>query len=131
VPADDTAYVAHLSLRDFRCFEALDLDLAPGTTVLVGANGAGKTSLLEAVGWSGRARSFRGVPDAAIVRRGAEQAILRAEVVHGERRQLLEAEVRASGRNSSVSSSSATRCSSRGCAIPTTTRRWWCSTSNW
>jgi DNA replication and repair protein RecF len=99
VPEHEPAHVATVSVRDFRCFEALDLDLAPGTTVLVGSNGAGKTSVLEAVGWPGRARSFRGVPDAALVRRGAEQAILRAEVVQGERRQLLEAEIRASGRN--------------------------------
>jgi DNA replication and repair protein RecF len=98
VPAD-AAYVEHLDLRDFRCFESLDLRFGPGTTVLVGRNGAGKTSLLEAVGWVARARSFRGVPDAALVRHGCEQAILRADVVHGERRQLLEAEIRAAGRN--------------------------------
>jgi DNA replication and repair protein RecF len=99
VPVGDAAFVEHLELRDFRCFEALDLTLSPGTTVLVGPNGAGKTSLLEAVGWAARAGSFRGVPDLAVVRRGSEQAILRAEVVEGERRQLLEAEIRASGRN--------------------------------
>jgi len=99
VPAGDAAFVEHLELRDFRCFETLELTLSAGTTVLVGPNGAGKTSLLEAVGWAARAGSFRGVPDSAVVRRGSEQAILRAEVVEGERRQLLEAEVRASGRN--------------------------------
>jgi DNA replication and repair protein RecF len=96
---NDVGFVEHLQLRDFRCFAALDLPLTPGTTVLVGPNGAGKTSLLEAVGWVARARSFRGVPDAALVRRGSEQAVLRADVVEGERRQTLEAEVRASGRN--------------------------------
>jgi DNA replication and repair protein RecF len=97
--AGDVAFVEHLSLRDFRCFAALDVQFAPGITVLTGANGAGKTSLLEAVGWVARGRSFRGVPDAALVRRDAAQAIVRAEVVEGERRQLLEAEVRAAGRN--------------------------------
>src|SRR6185503_7198592 len=92
-------FVEQLQQRDFRCFVELELSLTAGTTVLVGPNGAGKTSLLEAVGWAARARSFRGVPDAALVRRGSEQAVLRAEVVEGERRQSLEAEVRASGRN--------------------------------
>jgi DNA replication and repair protein RecF len=96
---DDTAYVEQLQLHDFRCFASVDLTLTPGITVLVGPNGAGKTSLLEAVGWVARARSFRGVPDAALVRRDADQAILRATVVHGERRQSLEAEIRAGGRN--------------------------------
>jgi DNA replication and repair protein RecF len=93
------AYVEHLSLRTFRCFDELEIDLGPGVTVLVGPNGSGKTSLLEAVGWVARARSFRGVGDAALVQRGHEQAIVRADVVEGERRQLFEAEVRASGRN--------------------------------
>jgi DNA replication and repair protein RecF len=93
------AFVEQLQLRDFRCFAELELALTPGTTVLVGPNGAGKTSLLEAVGWVARAKSFRGVTDAALVRRGSEQAVVRAEVVHGERRQTLEAEIRATGRN--------------------------------
>jgi DNA replication and repair protein RecF len=46
-------------------------------------------------------RSFRGVPDAALVRAGHEQAILRAEIVpaNEQRRRLVEAEVRAVGRN--------------------------------
>ncbi len=84
--AEGVGYVERLQLRDFRCFAELELTLTPGTTVLVGPNGAGKTSLLEAVGWVARARSFRGVADAALVRRGCEQAVLRAEVVEGERR---------------------------------------------
>jgi DNA replication and repair protein RecF len=46
-----------------------------------------------------RGRSFRGVPDAALVRTGAEAAIVRAEVTNGARTQLLEAELRAGGRN--------------------------------
>ena len=38
-----------LKLRDYRCFEALDIDFHPQLTVLVAANGAGKTSVLDAV----------------------------------------------------------------------------------
>ena len=36
-----------LQLRNFRCFEALRLELAPGFNFFVGANGEGKTSILE------------------------------------------------------------------------------------
>ena len=86
-------------LRDFRCFAAAELTLAPGLTVLVGANGQGKTSVLEAVGWVARARSFRQVTDAQLVRAGATEAIVRAEITTGEREQLFEAEIRVSGRN--------------------------------
>jgi DNA replication and repair protein RecF len=67
--------------------------------VICGANAQGKTSLLEAVGWAATAKSFRGVPDSALVRAGSAAAILRAEVADGERTQLLEAEIRAQGRN--------------------------------
>ncbi len=93
------ARVARLWLTDFRCFASVDLELAPGLTVLHGANGQGKTSLLEAVGWVARMRSFRGVTDAMLVRSGATEAIVRAEVETDERQQLFEAEIRVAGRN--------------------------------
>ena len=92
-------HLAGLWLTDFRCYEAATLRFPPGVTVICGANAQGKTSLLEAVGWAATAKSFRGVADSALVRTGADAAILRAEVVDDERIQLLEAEIRATGRN--------------------------------
>ncbi len=92
-------HLASLWLTDFRCYEEATLRLPAGVTVISGANAQGKTSLLEAVGWAATGKSFRGVADSALVRSGAEAAILRAEVVDGARVQLLEAEIRASGRN--------------------------------
>lgn len=70
-------------------------------TVVVGDNGEGKTSLLEAVAWGALGRSFRGVPDAALVRTGRERAILRLAMDAGDddHRQTIEAELRATGRN--------------------------------
>jgi DNA replication and repair protein RecF len=91
--------VGHLWLTDFRCLRDVEVELAPGLTVLKGANAQGKTSVLEAVGWIARARSFRKVNDAMLVRSGAEQAIIRAEIATGGREQLFEAEIRAAGRN--------------------------------
>ncbi len=64
-----------------------------------GANGQGKTSLLEAAGWASVARSLRHTPDSAVVRNGCDVAIVREEIVQGERRVTFEAEIRASGRN--------------------------------
>ena len=92
-------HLAGLWLTDFRCYEEAQLRLPPGVTVISGANAQGKTSLLEAVGWAATGKSFRGVPDSALVRTGRASAILRAEVVDGARVQLLEAEIRAVGRN--------------------------------
>ncbi|HEV7525539.1 MAG TPA: DNA replication/repair protein RecF [Acidimicrobiia bacterium] len=91
--------VGHLWLTDFRCLREIDVELASGLTVLQGANGQGKTSLLEAIGWVARTRSFRGVTDAMLVRSGATEAIVRAEVTTGGRQQLFEAEIRVAGRN--------------------------------
>jgi DNA replication and repair protein RecF len=91
--------VGHLWLDDFRCLHDVDLDLDPGLTVIHGANGQGKTSMLEAIAWIARAHSFRGVNDAPLVRRGCAHAILRAEIFHDDRLQLFEAELHAAGRN--------------------------------
>jgi len=91
--------VGRLWLTDFRCLREVDVELSPGLTVLQGANGQGKTSVLEAVGWIARTRSFRGVSDSMLVRSGAQQAIIRAEVATAGRDQLFEAEIRAAGRN--------------------------------
>ena len=41
--------VERIQLRDFRNYEAAEVRLADGLTVVTGANGAGKTNLLEAV----------------------------------------------------------------------------------
>jgi predicted ATP-binding protein involved in virulence len=41
--------ITRLTLRDYRGFANLDLDFAPGVTALVGVNGAGKTSILDAI----------------------------------------------------------------------------------
>lgn len=92
-------HLAALELADFRRYEALALELGPGATVLEGLNGAGKTTLLEAVAWVALGRSFRGVPDAALVRTGCDRAVLRAAVVDGDRRQTLDAELVVTGRN--------------------------------
>ena len=91
--------VGHLWLDDFRCLQGVDLELDPGLTVIHGANGQGKTSILEAIAWIARSHSFRGTTDGPLVRNGKDHAILRAEIMSDERQQLFEAEIRATGRN--------------------------------
>jgi DNA replication and repair protein RecF len=92
--------IARLELTDFRCYEGAYLELPAGITVVTGGNGAGKTSLLEAIGWAALGRSFRGVPDAVLVRTGVDAAILRVAIEGADARtSLVEAELRAVGRN--------------------------------
>ncbi|HYH50483.1 MAG TPA: AAA family ATPase, partial [Acidimicrobiia bacterium] len=108
--------LARLWLTDFRGHEASEVEVGPGITVFAGGNAQGKTSVLEAVGWLARMSSFRGAPDAALVRVGCEKAIVRAEIVPARRGgmnarpgepgeipdvrpDLIEAEIAAAGRN--------------------------------
>lgn len=86
-------YVAHLSLHDFRSYEALELDLDPGVSSFVGRNGQGKTNIVEAIDYLSRLSSHRVAADLPLVRRGAERAVVRAAVVRDERRAVLEVEI--------------------------------------
>jgi DNA replication and repair protein RecF len=90
--------VTTLWLGDFRCFAEATVEPDPtGLTVLRGANGAGKTSVLEAVGWLATGRSIRGSPRDALIRTGAERAIVRGECTTGGRLVLIEAEIPRAG----------------------------------
>jgi len=90
--------ISTLWLADFRCFTDAEFRPDPeGLTVLRGANGAGKTSVLEAVGWLATQRSIRGATRDALVRSGTEAAVVRAEASVGERAVLLEASIPATG----------------------------------
>ena len=50
--------IQHVRLRDVRRFEAVDFHPRPGFNLVTGANGSGKTSLLEAIHLLAHARSF-------------------------------------------------------------------------
>ena len=71
--------VTRLSLRDFRSYEAAELRLGPGLTVIPGRNGAGKTNLLEALYFACTGRSCRTANEREVVRFGAELTRLELE----------------------------------------------------
>ena len=70
-------YLSWLELREFRSYPHLDFRPDPGLNVLIGDNGAGKTNVLEAIGYLSRLGSFRAAPDAALVRTNSEAAVIR------------------------------------------------------
>ena len=57
----------HLSLTNYRNFARLDIDLPQGPVLLVGANGQGKTSLLEAIFYLATFTSFHALHDRELV----------------------------------------------------------------
>jgi DNA replication and repair protein RecF len=91
--------VDRIWLTDFRNYTEADLAPAPGLTAIVGSNGEGKTNLLEAIGYLATLSSFRGAPGEALVRMGRDTAVVRAELEVEGREQLVEAELRAVGRD--------------------------------
>lgn len=92
--------VYRVELTDFRNYQHLDIELSGGTTAIVGDNGQGKTNLVEAIAYLATLESFRGVPVDAMVRVGADCAILRAQLRHDDGREvLIEAEINRAGRN--------------------------------
>jgi len=86
-------HVAALSLTDFRCYEQADVELRPGVTSFLGRNGQGKTNLVEALGYVATLDSHRVATDAPLVRLGAAQAVVRAQVVRDDRATLVEIEI--------------------------------------
>jgi DNA replication and repair protein RecF len=92
-------HVARLSLTDYRNYAFADLELGPGATVLVGRNGQGKTNLVESIGYLATLGSHRVSGDQALIRAGADAAIVRALLAHGERQLLVELQLNRQGAN--------------------------------
>ncbi|MCX6510085.1 MAG: DNA replication/repair protein RecF [Actinobacteria bacterium] len=90
--------LARLWLTDFRSYASADISFAPGLTALLGANGEGKTNVMEAIGYLATLSSFRGAPNDALVRAGASSAVIRAEGEREGRQLLIEAELASTGR---------------------------------
>ena len=94
--------LAELTVRDLRCIETAELSFSSGTTLIYGANGAGKTSILEAIYLLGRGRSFRTRLNERLIRHG--QGLCRAvgKVVHAEGTHALGVEVQKGGEQRSA-----------------------------
>lgn len=67
----------------FRCIAAAELALDPGRNYIFGANGAGKTSILEAMFLLGRGRSFRTRHTRTLVRHGEDSLAVYGELDAG------------------------------------------------
>lgn len=72
--------ISRLIVSQLRNIERLELSPAPGVNLIVGANGSGKTSLLEALYLLGRGRSFKTNKHKAFIKRGTSQVTVFGEV---------------------------------------------------
>ncbi len=73
-----------LRLRDFRRFEEQTLQPAPGFNLILGDNGSGKTSVLEAIHLMAHGRSFRGRVRDGLIRHGEASLEVYLEWQQGE-----------------------------------------------
>ena len=69
-----------LRIQGLRCLSNVELQLDPGINVFVGANGAGKTSVLEAAFLLSHVRSFRAGAKDALQQRGASELSIFAQM---------------------------------------------------
>ncbi len=86
-----------LALTEFRSYRTFDWAPDPGVNVLIGQNGAGKTNLLEAIGYLGYLKSFRGVVDAELIGDDASAAIIRSGIATDGRERLIEIQLNRHG----------------------------------
>jgi DNA replication and repair protein RecF len=70
----------NLQLRSFRCFESIAAEFSPGFNFIVGANGQGKTTLLEAACVLLRLQSQRSASLAPAVRVGQRSFVVSGQV---------------------------------------------------
>ena len=72
--------VSHLALDDFRSWKHGVVELPAGPTVLVGANGQGKTNLVEALAYLSTFSSHRVGAEGALVRIGAWASLYKERI---------------------------------------------------
>jgi len=74
--------VRSIGLQQFRNVASARLELTGRLQFLVGANGQGKTNLLEAVGFITALRSFRSFDQSTLIRHGEREAAIACDIEH-------------------------------------------------
>jgi DNA replication and repair protein RecF len=75
--------VLKLRLYQHRNFDLQEMEFCPGTNLIFGRNGQGKTNLLEAIYLLGYGRSFRTASPKDCIQHGRPECRLHAEIEHG------------------------------------------------
>lgn len=80
-------YLTRLALDDFRSWQNLLIDITSGITVLYGANGLGKTNIVEAIEVLATGTSHRVHSTIPLIRAGQQKATIRANVINNDETQ--------------------------------------------
>ncbi len=77
--------IQHFTARHFRCLESIELDPDPNYNLIYGRNASGKTSVIEAIAYLGRGKSFRGAATTDLIQHGEQEFVLFGHVGAGDR----------------------------------------------
>ena len=77
--------IKRFTAQGFRCLGDIEFEPGPQYTLIHGANASGKTSLLEALAYLGRGKSFRGAPPSSLIQHGQQAFVLFGQVEAGGR----------------------------------------------
>lgn len=79
-------WLRNISILNFKNIREASVEFCSGINCLVGANGMGKSNMLEAVYYLSMTRSFLRLPDSEVLRRGSQAMSVRGEYDYGEGR---------------------------------------------
>ena len=82
IPPDDGLWVERIALTNFRNHAAVTIEARPGPVVLAGANGAGKTNILEAVSLLAAGQGLRRAVYSDLAKTGGDGSWAVAARVH-------------------------------------------------
>ena len=77
--------IRSLKASRFRCLADAELEFDPRYNLIYGQNASGKTSLLEALAYLGRGKSFRAAPVQAVVQHGERDFVVFGRVLNRNR----------------------------------------------
>lgn len=77
-------YLQNIQLTNFRNFSHIDYTCERGINCIVGDNGEGKTSIIEAIYYLATLRSMRRAGDKELIRHGSYQGYIRGEIGNSE-----------------------------------------------
>ena len=76
--------LSRLAIQQFRNIEACDIELSTGFNFLIGPNGSGKTSVLEAIYMLGHGRSFKSSLTGRVIQTDCDQLFIHGRFLNSD-----------------------------------------------
>jgi DNA replication and repair protein RecF len=107
-----------IRVEKFRCLDAVEFSPDSGTNLIVGENGAGKTSILEAIFLLGRGRSFRPGQTHGLIQYGSTELTVYGEISSPDERYKLGVQFSRKGREIHINGQAGSQTAALASAFP-------------